>query len=198
MCSALVKHARERFGLTFSPGKLHSLTEQTFCSVNEALTLFVRLASTYLPPTRFIWEWTAKTVDLFACTDAADTIFSRTDPVAVVFRDTQDTCIYSLKALANLDIFVGSRHTSDVPPTTMSIRESPLRPSHKVPLFNRRKASFPKRPPGAASARRSGQIQHRLRIRPTMRTVKPVILVPSVCRWPRFSRSFRPLIYFRI
>lgn len=112
--SALVKHIRERFGLAFPPSKSHSLTDQTFRSVNETLALFTRLAFTYLPPTRVIREWTANTVDLFACTDAADTIFSRMDPAAAIARDTRDTCIYSLKALANLDIFVGSRHISDI------------------------------------------------------------------------------------
>ena len=112
--SALVQHIKQRFGLALPPSKPHDLIDQTFRSVNETLTLFTRLASSYLPPTRVIREWTANTVDLFACTDAADATFSRTDPVTVIARETCDTCIYSLKTLANLDTSVGSRHISEI------------------------------------------------------------------------------------
>ena len=112
--SALVRHIRQRFGLALPHSKPHSLTDQTFRSVNETLTLFTRLASSYIPPVRVIREWTADTVDLFACTDAADATFSRTDPVTAVARETRDNCIYSLKTLANLDVSVGSRHVSEI------------------------------------------------------------------------------------
>lgn len=112
--SALVEHIRQRFRLTLPPGKPHDLTDQTFRSVNEILALFTRLASTYLPPTRVLREFTANTVDLFACTDAADAIFSHTGPVAAVAGETRDFCIYSLKVLANLDVFIGSRHISEI------------------------------------------------------------------------------------
>ena len=112
--SALVKCIREQFRLALPSSKSHNLTDQSFRSANETLALFTRLASTYLPPTRVMREWTANTVDLFACTDATDTTFSRADPVAAVARETRDTCIYSLKTLANLDISVGSRHVSEI------------------------------------------------------------------------------------
>ena len=112
--SALVQHIKQRFCLTPPPSKPHSLTDQTFRSVNDTLALFTRLASSYLPPTRVIRQWTANTVDLFACTDAADATFSRTDPVAAVARETRDTCIDSLKALANLDVSVGPKHLSEI------------------------------------------------------------------------------------
>jgi len=112
--SALVQHIKQRFCLTPPPSKPHNLTDQTFRSVNDTLTLFTRLASSYLPPTRVIREWTANTVDLFACTDAADATFSRTDPVAAVARETRDTCIDSLKTLANLDVSVGPKHFSEI------------------------------------------------------------------------------------
>jgi len=112
--SVLVQRTKQRFGLALPPSKPHNLTDQTFRSVNETLVLFTRLASSYLPPTRVIREWTADTVDLFACTDAADATFSHTDPVTAVARETRDTCIYSLKTLANLDAFVGSRHVSEI------------------------------------------------------------------------------------
>ena len=112
--SALVEHIRQRFRLAPPTSKPHGLTDQTFRSANETLVLFTRLASTYLPPTRILREYTAKTVDLFACTDAADTTFSRTGPVAAVARETRDICIYSLKVLANLDVSIGSRHISEI------------------------------------------------------------------------------------
>jgi len=112
--SALVRQIKQQFGLALPPRKSHKLTDQTFHSVNETLVLFTRLASSYLPPTRVIREWTANTVDLFSCTDAADAIFSRTDPVAAVVRETRDICIISLKTLANLDVSVGSRHVSEI------------------------------------------------------------------------------------
>lgn len=112
--SALVQHIKQRFGLTLPPNKLHNLTDQTFRSVNETLVLFTRLAPSYLPPTRIIREWTANTVDLFACTDAADATFSRTDPVTGIARETRNTCISSLKTLANLDVSIGSRHVSEI------------------------------------------------------------------------------------
>jgi hypothetical protein len=112
--SALVQHIKQRFGLALPPSKPHNLTDQTFRSVNETLALFTRLASSYLPPTRVIREWTANTVDLFACTDAADATFSSTDPVTAIARETRDTCIYSLKTLANLDASVGSRYVSEI------------------------------------------------------------------------------------
>jgi hypothetical protein len=112
--SALVQHIKQWFGLALPPSKPHNLTDQTFRSVNETLALFTRLASSYLPPTRVIREWTANTVDLFACTDAADATFSHTDPVTAVARETRDTCIYSLKTLANLDASVGSRNVSEI------------------------------------------------------------------------------------
>lgn len=112
--SALVQHIRRRFRLALPPSKPHNLADQIFRSVNETLVLFTRLASTFLPPTRILRECTANTVDLFACTDAADVTFSRTDPVAAVARETRDICIYSLRALANLDVSIGSRHISEV------------------------------------------------------------------------------------
>jgi hypothetical protein len=112
--SALVRHIKQRFGLALPPDKPHSLTDQTFRSVNETLALFTRLASSYLPPTRVIREWAANTVDLFACTDAADVTFSRMDPVAAIARETRDTCINSLKTLASIDASVGSRHISEI------------------------------------------------------------------------------------
>lgn len=112
--SALVQQIKRRFGLTLPSSTPHNIIDQTFRSVNETLTLFTRLASSYLPPTRVIREWTASTVDLFACTDAADAIFSRTDPVTAIARETRDTCIYSLKTLANLDTSIGSRYVSEI------------------------------------------------------------------------------------
>lgn len=112
--SALVKHIRQPFCLSLPPSKSHNLTDQTFRSVNETLVLFTRLASTYLPPTRVLREFTSNTVDLFACADAADTTFSRTDPVVSVARETRDICIYSLKALANLNVSIGSSHISEI------------------------------------------------------------------------------------
>ena len=112
--SALTQHIKQRFGLTPPPSKPHNLTDQTFRSVNDTLPLFTRLASSYLPPTRVIREWTANTVDLFACTDAADATFSRADSVAAMARETRDTCINSLKTLATLDASIGSRHLSEI------------------------------------------------------------------------------------
>ena len=112
--STLVQHIKRRFGLASPPSKPHNLTDQTFRSVNETLVLFTRLTSSYLPPTRVIREWTANTVDLFACTDAADATFSRTDPVTAVARETRDTCIYSLKTMANLDVSIGLKHVSEI------------------------------------------------------------------------------------
>jgi len=112
--STLVQRIKQQFSLAVPPNKLHNITEQLFRSVNETLTLFTRLASSYLPPTRVIREWTTNTVDLFACTDAADASFSRADPVTTVARETRDTCIYSLKTLTNLDLSVGSRHVSEI------------------------------------------------------------------------------------
>ena len=112
--SALVKQIRQLFGLALPPGKPHSLMDLIFRSANETLALFTRLASTYIPPTRVLRGWTANTVDLFACTDAADAAFSRTDPVAAAARETRDTCIYSLKTLANLEVLIGSRHISEI------------------------------------------------------------------------------------
>ena len=112
--SALVGHIGQRFRLTLPPSKPQNLTDQTFRSVNETLTLFARLASTYLPPTRILREFAANTVDLFAYTDAADATFSRTGPVAAVARETRDICIYSLKALAGLNVSIGSRHISEI------------------------------------------------------------------------------------
>ena len=112
--SALVKHIKKRFTLALPPIESHNLTDHTFRSVNETLLLFTRLASTYLPPTRVVREWTANTVDLFTCTDAADATFSRPDPVAAAARATRDTCIHSLKSLANLDVSIGSRHISEI------------------------------------------------------------------------------------
>ena len=112
--SALVQHIKQRFCLTPPHNEPHNLTDQTFRSVNDTLALFTRLASSYFPPTRVIREWTANTVDLFACTDAADATFSRRDPVAAVARETRDTCIDSLKTMANLDLSVGSKHISEI------------------------------------------------------------------------------------
>jgi hypothetical protein len=112
--SALVEHIKQQFRLAPPPSKPHDLTDQTFRSVNETLILFTRLSSTYLPPTRILREYTANTVDLFACTDAADATFSRTGPVAAIARETRDICIYSLKALASLDVSIGSRHISEI------------------------------------------------------------------------------------
>ena len=112
--STLVQHIKQRFGLTPPPGEPHNLTDQTFRSVNDTLTLFTRLASSYLPPTRVIRDWTANTVDLFVCADAADAMLSRMDSVAAVARETRDVCIDSLKTLGNLDASVGSRHLSEI------------------------------------------------------------------------------------
>jgi hypothetical protein len=60
------------------------------------------------------YEWTANTINLFACTDAANASFSCTDLVVAVAREIHDVCIYSLRVLANLDITIGSRHISEI------------------------------------------------------------------------------------
>ncbi|KAH0587983.1 hypothetical protein H2248_006727 [Termitomyces sp. 'cryptogamus'] len=83
----------KQFALFPPPPMNQAVAEQLFSTADDLLQLIVQLAPVYPPTTRTMRRLVAATADIFACTDAADTLFSQTSPASLSARGTHQGCL---------------------------------------------------------------------------------------------------------
>ncbi|KZT05628.1 uncharacterized protein LAESUDRAFT_655713 [Laetiporus sulphureus 93-53] len=90
-----------QFSIHFPERRSQELMTQLFRAADEVLKLLLRLLPVYPPPVRSTHALTSSVADLFACTDAADMLYSQSSPACVAAQETRQSCIDTVRTLSD-------------------------------------------------------------------------------------------------
>lgn len=90
----------KQFVLFPPPPMDQTVAEQLFLTADELIRLITQLIPVYLLTTRAMRTLVVATADVFACTSAADMMFSQTSRAALSARNTRQACIDFLHTLS--------------------------------------------------------------------------------------------------